>query len=177
MGKFEKMDHRIQNHIINNVLKPSGLEPDDVNKEMMANAWFSKEEAFTSQLEALGMEEVEMLDKNETKAALALTFSGSLLGIGPKEDDVRQVIYSSIGMRRDVPDQAVSDSSNLSSDLKIGEAAEFSGGPIVKSSPLYKIALLKSEVLPIEDQRETISEATRIITEEFVDVNKTVIID
>jgi len=175
--KFDDMDPRIQNHIVKNVLKPSGLEINDINKEMMATAWFNKEEAFTSQLSSLGMVEVETLSSDEKRAALALTFSGSLIGIGPMEGNHRQVIYSSIGMRRDVPNQAVSDNSSLDSDLSVGEEAHFSGGPIVKSSPLYKIALIKDEVLPIEDQRQTISEATRIITEEFVDVNKTVIID
>ena len=175
--KFEEMDERIQNHIIKNVLIPSGLEDNDINKEMMATAWFNKEEAFTTQLANLGMEEVPDLSENEKKAALALTFSGSLIGIGPMEGGHRQVIYSSIGMRRDVPNQAVSDNSSIKGDLKIGEEAHFAGGPIVKSSPLYKIALIKDEVLPIEDQRQTISEATRIITEEFVDVNKTVIVE
>ncbi|MDC7221488.1 MAG: hypothetical protein PQJ59_16260 [Spirochaetales bacterium] len=175
--KFEEMDERIQSHIIKNVLKPSGLEDNDINKEMMATAWFNKEEAFMSQLDSLGMEEVETLEAGEAKAALALTFSGSLIGIGPMEGEHRQVIYSSIGMRRDVPNQAVSDNSSIKNDLKTGDEAHFDGGPIVKSSPLYKIAVIKDDVLPIEDQRETISEATRIITEEFVDVNKTVIIE
>ncbi|MBN2626811.1 MAG: hypothetical protein JXA95_09105 [Spirochaetales bacterium] len=175
--KFDDMDARIQSHIIKNVLKPSGLEENEINKEMMATAWFNKEEAFTSQLSTLGMAEADTLSADEKKAALALTFSGSLIGIGPMEGKHRQVIYSSIGMRRDVPNQAVSDNSSLDSDLKIGEEAHFSGGPIVKSSPLYKIAVIQDEILTIEDQRQTISEATRIITEEFVDVNKTVIID
>jgi hypothetical protein len=175
--KFNEMDERIQNHIIKNVLTPSGLEANDVNKEMMATAWFNKEDAFLSQLDSLGMEEVESLESKEAKAALALTFSGSLIGIGPMEGETRQVIYSSIGMRRDVPNQAVSDNSIIKDDIKVGEEAHFEGGPIVKSSPLYKIAVIKDEVIPIEDQRQTISEATRIITEEFVDVNKTVIVE
>lgn len=177
MGNFETLDHPIQNHIINNVLKPSGIEADEENREMMATAWLSKEKAFMKQIDDLCMAEVDELDREENRAALALTFSGSLIGIGPRDGKNRQVIYSSIGMRKDVPDQAVSDKSLLAVTLKIGEPSEFIGGPIVKSSPLYKIAIMKEMSLSLEDQRETISEATRIITEEFVDVNKTVILD
>lgn len=176
MGSFSELKEEIQQHILANVLAPAGISDSEENRDSMADFWMEKEKAFVSQLKELGMEEVESLEEGETQGILGLTYSGSLIGIGPMEDGKRQVIYSSIGMRKDVPDQAVSESSNFKGNLKQGEEAFFDGGPIKKSSPLYKLAVVK-EMLSVEDQRETINEATRIITEEFVDLNKTVVVD
>jgi len=176
MGSFDALEKEIQQHILANVLAPAKIEDNQENRDAMADFWIEKEKAFVHQLKEMGMEEVDAVEGNEEKGILALTYSGSLIGIGPLEEDHRQIIYSSIGMRKDVPDQAVSETSNISGDLKQKEEAFFSGGPIKKSSPLYKLAVVK-EMLSIEDQRETINEATRIITEEFVDLNKTVVVE
>ncbi|MDA3849800.1 MAG: hypothetical protein PF447_00855 [Spirochaetaceae bacterium] len=176
MGSFDALNKEIQDHILRNVMAPSKIEDSEANRDSMADYWMEKEKAFTTQLKDLGMDEVESLEQEDHRGILGLTYSGSLIGIGPLEDGKRQVIYSSIGMRKDVPDQAVSDESNLDGELAVGKEAFFTGGPIKKSSPLYKLAVVQ-EALSIEDQRETISEATRIITEEFVDLNKTVILD
>jgi len=77
-------------------------------------------------------------------------------------------------MIKDVPEKAEKAGSILKTDIKIGESVEFSKGPIKQSSPAYRIARISNKVA-IEDQTEQISEATLIIAEEFIDVNKTII--
>ena len=48
--------------------------------------------------------------------------------------------------------------------------------PIKKSSPVYKIAVVRDE-MPIEEEEELLSDVTQILMDEFVEVNKTLIID
>lgn len=176
MGTFNNLTASIQDHILRNVLAPAHITDSEQNRDALANFWLEKEKAFLTQLKEMGMEEVDSLKKDEPKGILGLTYSGSLIGIGPIEGDARRIIYSSIGMRTDVPDQAVSEQSGLDSDPQVDQELFVTSGPIKKSSPLYKLAVI-SNLISIEDQRETIDEATRIITEEMVDLNKTVVVE
>lgn len=50
----------------------------------------------------------------------------------------------------------------------------FSVGPITKSSPVYKIAVVKEEMRPEKDE-ELLSEVTQILSEGFTEINKTIL--
>ena len=50
--------------------------------EMLAEGWREKEQAFTDQAETLGMEHVEVTG-DSGRGFLALTYSGSLVAVGP----------------------------------------------------------------------------------------------
>lgn len=175
MGSFSDLDISIQDHIKRNILAPNDMADSDENKEMMAKAWLEKEKSFLDESNGIGMEETREYSATEPSAALLLTYSGSLIGIGPIEEGKRKVIYSSIGNRKDVPEEAVSEESIIDKDIAIGAEAVFQGGPIKQSSRIYKIAVMQKK-LSIEDQKESVSEATKIISEEFADVNKTIIL-
>ena len=105
-----------------------------------------------------------------------MTYSGSLLTIGPIADDGRNVEYASVGLRTDVPESAEKEGSVISSDISVGGVVEFLVGPIKKSSPVYKIAVVKDE-MPIEEEEELLSDVTQILMDDFVEVNKTLIIE
>ena len=64
--------------------------------------------------------------------------------------------------------------SYYASDIRTGSAAEFTDGPIKKSSPVYAIAVFK-ETLEAEDEENRLGEVTLMLTKEFLDINKTVI--
>jgi hypothetical protein len=100
-----------------------------------------------------------------------MTYSGSLLNIGPLREGGRTAQYASIGLRHDVPEAAVQEGSDLSADVRVGAPVTFSKGPIQSSSPLFKIAVT-SEDLGLDEQEEQITTATQILTREFVEVNK-----
>jgi len=103
-----------------------------------------------------------------------MTYSGSLLTLGPMVEGERQAEYTSIGLRKDVPDSAGDKSASLAEDVRIDEPVVFSKGPIRKSSAVFKIAVLKEHLEPKEES-ERLSEATQILSEDFVEVNKTII--
>ena len=175
MGKiYDSLDEKIQEHL-QYILKSSGMQEGEKSLEILAASWKEKESSFTKQITRMDMEEADMISSDDECGFMALTYSGSLVGSGPVIEGGRTVLYVSVGMRKDVPEKAEKTGSILSSDIKIGESIEFSKGPIKQSSPVYRIARVSNKIA-IEDQTEKISEATLIIAEEFIDVNKTIII-
>jgi hypothetical protein len=175
---FSKVSEKVQNHLKQlagsvKVVSADGSTDDPL--EALAGAWLEKEDRFNNQMEDNNMELVDTLGKDDAKGALILTYSGSLLTVGPLTDNGRKVEYVSVGLRTDVPDAAEQDDAELASDINVDAPAEFSNGPIQKSSPIYKIAVVKEEMAP-EDEEELLADVTQVLIDEFADVNKTLII-
>jgi hypothetical protein len=174
MGEFlDQIPQELQGHI-REITKQSGLPEGEDSVEKVAAGWLEKKKVFEDQIEKMNMEEIDHLEKDDEKGALALTYSGSLVNIGPLVNNSRKVQYASIGVRGDVPDMAEREGSALTSDVSVDEPIEFENGPVKSTSQIFKIAVLTENLSP-EEQEEKITEATQIIQEEFVEVNKTII--
>ncbi|MDA3938799.1 MAG: hypothetical protein PF693_05760 [Spirochaetia bacterium] len=172
---FSEVSEEVQNHLkqlVGSVNLPSGADA----LEVLAKAWLEKEKVFMSQIRERNLEEADEFSVEEPRGALLMTYSGSLLTLGPISEDGRKVEYASVGLRSDVPDSAEKDGSVLSSDVSVGGSAEFLLGPIKKSSPVYKIAVVREE-MPLEEEEEFLSEVTQIMADDFVEINKTLIIE
>ena len=152
----------------------SGLPEGEESVEIISQGWLEKMNVFEEQIQKMEMEEVDLLEKDEEKGALVLTYSGSLVNLGPLVDNVRKVQYASIGLRSDVPDVAEREGSILAKDVAVDDTIEFDVGPVKSTSQIFKIAILTGNPTA-EEQEERITEATQIIQEEFVEVNKTII--
>lgn len=171
MGTYlDQIPAEIQTHI-RQITKTSGLPDTEDSVELIAQGWLEKKELFEKQTADLHLEQVELLEKEEERGCLAMTYSGSLLDIGPLQEGGRRVGYASIGLRQDVPAAATKEGSHLAADLVAGAPAEFSPGPIQSSSPVFRIAAANPD-LDLEAQARQITKATRILTKEFVEVNK-----
>jgi len=174
MGNYyDQIPGEVQDHL-RDIIKTSGLVNNDESLEQMAEAWIEKKNAFEKEIESAGMEEVDSLSKDDTRGALVMTYSGSLVNIGPVVDEKRKSQYTSIGLRMDVPDAAEAENSLLVKDLSIDEEVEFKNGPVKKTSAAYKIAVYNDSLKP-EDQEKVITKATMILTKNFTDINKTYI--
>lgn len=174
MGEFyNQIPTEVQSHL-KDIIQTSGLTNSDESLEIMAEAWVEKKKAFEREIESIGMEEIDYLEKDDNRGALIMTYSGSLVNIGPITDGKRKAQYSSIGLRHDVPDLAENDESMLRSDVSLDEVIEFERGPVRSTSAAYKIAVCK-DILDAGEQEETIGSATLILTKEFTDINKTLI--
>ncbi|MBN1496523.1 MAG: hypothetical protein JXA07_07125 [Spirochaetes bacterium] len=174
MGEhFEQIPQSIQGHI-KDILKTSGLPDTEESLDAMSEAWLKKKEAFETEIGELDMEEVDTLARDDTHGALVLTYSGSLVNIGPLSENGRKVEYVSIGLRQDVPESATEDNASLAGDVYKDEEIEFDMGPVQVTSAAYKIALCKN---PKNAKQETrsLSKATMILSNKFSDINKTVI--
>ncbi|MBF9017645.1 MULTISPECIES: hypothetical protein [unclassified Oceanispirochaeta] len=151
-------------------------EPGDKYIKSLSRAWHKKEKIFMKQVKTYHMTIETEIRKDERRAFILLTFSGSILGAGPaSEDGSRQIIYASIGERKDVPEKLLEDNMILKSAVKLDKEASFSGGSFKRSSPVYKIALMNSG--PAASQTKQLEDATRIMTKEFVSINNTIIPD
>lgn len=176
MGEFlEQIPENIRGHI-KDITRSSGLPDSEESIEKIAEGWLEKKNALENKSSDMNMEEVEYLEKDDEGGALVLTYSGSLVTIGPLNEGSRKVEYASIGLRYDVPDLLSKDDCILGSDVMIGEEIVFDKGPIKKTSPIFKILVVKDE-LSIEEEEEHIKEAATLIMDDFIEVNKTMMLE
>ena len=174
MGEyFDQLPEGIRDHV-KEITRTSGLPPGEESVEKIARGWLEKRQVFEDFIKRFQMEEVETFDQYDERGALALTYSGSLVKIGPLVEEVRKVQYTSIGLRLDVPDVADKEGSILAGDAVVDEPMSFEVGPVKHTSPILKIAVLTGD-RSLEEQEETITEATKLITDGFTEVNKTII--
>lgn len=175
---FSKVSDKVQNHLkqLAGSVRVSGADGSNADPlELLAQAWLDKEERFNTQLEENNMELVDTLAADSDKGGVILTYSGSLLTVGPLVDGGRRVEYVSVGLRTDVPDAAEQEGASLARDVAVDQPAEFRNGPLQKSSPVYKIAVTSEKMEP-EAEEELLSDVTRILVDEFAEVNKTLIV-
>jgi hypothetical protein len=64
----------------------------------------------------------------------------------------------------------------LSADVEKDGVLTFEKGPIQKSSPIYAIAVV-TEDMDAQEEVDLLSEVTMLLTQDFVDVNKTLIVE
>jgi hypothetical protein len=170
---IEDQNDKIRQHI-QQLVKSAGLPDTEESIENLERAWQEKLDSFEKQVEERDMEQVEEFDAEDERGALLMTYSGSLINLGPRGDNGRFVAYHSIGMRNDVPESAETDNTDLAGDLQVDDGAVFTNGPIKKSSPIFKIAVIVEE-MGEEEQEELLAEVTQTLTEDFIEVNKTII--
>lgn len=174
MGEnLDQVPEKIREHI-RRITASSGLPNTEDSVERIAEGWLEKKAMFERRMTENGMTEVMLMDGEDSHGALIFTYSGSLLTIGPATETGRTVEYSSIGLRQDVPDRAVADESSPKGDILVDSVAEFTNGPVEKSSPVLAIAVVGEDLDP-EEEQDLLSEVTQLLTEDFVGVNKTIV--
>ncbi|WP_037572057.1 HU family DNA-binding protein [Spirochaeta cellobiosiphila] len=131
--------------------------------------WEQKDILFEEQIRLLGMEEVESLSEDDSRAVLILTYSGSLISIGCGPH--RWFEYASIKLRNDVPDILLSDNIKWESAPTIKQTLSIKGGPVKNTSALYRIAVCK-EGIDTGEQDKRVREATIFLTNSFVKLNR-----
>jgi len=174
MGEyFSQLPPKIQTHVAE-ITKSSGLPEGESSLELIARAWIEKRNMFEEQVRSLHMEEVDRFPKEDPRGALMLTYSGSLLSMGPLTAGKKSIEYASIGLRKDVPDSLHRENATPASDIRIDQVLAFEEGPIKQSSPILVIAVCSPDV-GIEEQEKRIREATIFLTNGFVKINRTYI--
>jgi nucleoid DNA-binding protein len=160
---------------LHGLLVSSGLPDTEDALEEMTRVWFEKKDMFEAQVRALDMLQLDRFPAEDPRGALLLTWSGSLLSLGPAGTGRagRRMEYASIELRTDVPHLAVADSGELEADLSIGAPARLRTGPVSATSALLTIAACDPAVTA-EEQEKRIREATIYLTNGFVRINRTV---
>ncbi len=173
MSHFESLNQEIQEHL-KQLAKSSKLPDSEETLESLAGAWIEKKTLFEDKARESKLAELAFFGKEEGRGALILTYSGSLLTLGPLIDGTRRCEYNSIGIRTDVPPTAVEDSSVLATDIEVDEVVAFEKGPIKSSSQIYAIAVAQ-EALDPKEEEAMLTQLGQDLTEDFVEVNKTIL--
>lgn len=176
MGEyFDQLDEKVAEHLKG--LSGAVDAPAEEALELLAQAWVEKEEIFAKKIIEEKMELVDSFDPEEEQGGvLLITYSGSILSVGPAGEEGRNTSYASIGLRKDVPELAEAEDGELAEKIVVGERALFTRGPIQKSSPIYKIAVFSDE-MEAEAEEELLAEVTQLLVEDFTEVNRTIISD
>ncbi|MBN2738105.1 MAG: hypothetical protein JXR70_14070 [Spirochaetales bacterium] len=176
MGEFlDQVPEKIQDHI-RALAKAAGLGENEEAYEKLASGWIEKKELFESETQRQGMEEIDMLEASDPRGAIAMTYSGSLINLGPLIDESRHAVYTSIGLRTDAPDRAEKEGSTLKSDMKVDEPLHFGQGPVKSTSMIYKIAVFtESDEMSAEEEESNITAVMTQLEDLMLGVNKTIL--
>ncbi|MBU0926170.1 MAG: HU family DNA-binding protein [Spirochaetes bacterium] len=169
-GAFEALPRQIQVQL-EALLAESGKAGEEEARESLASVWTEKFRIFIGQIGALGMELLDELSKDDDRAAILLTYSGSLISLGPRRGKDRWLEYASIKLRVDVPELVRGDKVNLAAGAKLDQAAAFEGTSLKRSSALYRIAACPIGTSPDEQERR-VREATVYLTNGFIKLNR-----
>jgi hypothetical protein len=171
MGEYSKsLPEQVRKHL-RALTKSAGLDDLADADEQLARGWHAKHQAFRNHTENHEMVTAEYFQSANPGGALAMTFSGSILSVGPIVDGGRAVAYASIGIRQDVPQMSISQNVQLTADLKRGESATFDAGSIQQTSPIFAIAIFQRALDPL-DEKNALAEITDLLAEQFVAINQ-----
>jgi len=148
-----------------------GLDVSQENMDKLKQGWLEKQQMFQEKTLEMGMKEEESLGVEDERAALLLTYSGSLISLGTAKNLNRNAEYTSIGLRKDVPESLTLEEVQLAEDARKGDPLSFKDGPLKQTSRLYRIMVCPEE-MPATEQEEMLQEATTMIVDTFIGVNQ-----
>ena len=144
------------------------------NESTMKNfmeSWLTKRAVFMKMAEHENFKKVKTMKINNKNGCIALTFSGSIISIGPLVNDKRDVKYTSIGIRTDVPESIKYGEGILTKDIFCDESVFFKEGPIKKTSPIMDLAIIPDSETD-QEQLESIEKANIKLKDNFLRINQ-----
>lgn len=182
-SKYERLPEEIRRQIDALAEGPETPRLPDIREALAAN-WEGKFELFESQVRLLEMEEPASLLAGDPRGFLAITYSGSILSVGPASTGGppdgppggppagRWIEYVPIKLRLDVPEIVSGKDAELVGAVKRDASLEFAKGPLKSTSSVYRIAVCAAGV-EIAEQERRIREAAIFLTQGFIKMNRT----
>ena len=171
MGEYtDRLPEEIREHLAS-LKGPAGLQDDPDADELLAQGWLEKNDAFERHTSERGMVPIESFDKDDPRGLLIMTWSGSILSVGPLFEGDREIAYASIGVRRDVPQMSVRQDSLLADAVEKNRPVVLITGPVSRTSPVYAIAVFQDALEPYKENAALV-EVTQVLTRQFVDINR-----
>ncbi len=165
-----QLPDKIQKHL-SAILANTEMPKNDESLEVLAQNWIEKRNSFDTMIKSLAMHEENSLAAADTRAMLLLTYSGSLIGVGPDRGDGRWMEYASIKLRANVPDIVAVEKTAVQDMVAVDATATFTEGKIKSTSALFKIAVCDPNV-DLNEQEKRVKEAMIFLTNMFVKLNR-----
>jgi len=137
----------------------------------MIEAWLLKKASFQKITEHGLMQKASILGKDDNRGCMALTMSGSLIMIGPLVEGAREIKYTSMGMRTDVPESFVLPDGRLAGDIECEKPIYLADSKLEKTSPVMDIAVMGGEKTA-PDQTVFLRKADDRLKSDFIRFNK-----
>ncbi len=161
---------KVRTHL-QGLLKETGLPDDKDTMKKLMESWLLKKALFYKMAEHENFNRKRSMAMADKSGCIAITYSGSIVAVGPLVNNKREVKYTSIGMRTDVPEAVTFKQGELAADIECDKSIVFKKGPIEKTSPIMDLALLPPEVNS-DQQLVSIKKANKKLKDDFVKVNK-----
>ncbi|MFA6506535.1 MAG: HU family DNA-binding protein [Treponemataceae bacterium] len=172
MTKLNELPERVQKHL-QSMTESSGLPRTDASLELITRNWFEKRDMFESQTRLLGMERTDGFSAEEKRGVILLTYSGSLLAVGPAAGNGgRWFEYASIKLRNDVPPLVRETDVSIEGSIEPDKPARFGRCSIKHSSDILLMAVCPAD-LPRAEEEKRLREASVFLTNGFVKINRT----
>jgi len=171
---YENLKKDIPKNVIKHLeglIVETGLPQNDESMKTLIDAWLTKRALFNKMTEHDNFKRVETMKKDNKNGCIAITYSGSIIAIGPLVDKKREVNYTSIAMRADVPQSMSALDGILADDITCNKNIVFKEGSIKKTSPIMDLAI-SLEKESEKKQLESIKKANQKLKNGFVKVNK-----
>ena len=178
---IDNLPEAIRKHLLG-LAKEQGRAEDPEYLQNLADVWGQKEELFRKQARAVKLDIVESVSCKDSRGMMVLSYSGSILCIGPvfmtstNINFSRWIEYSSIKLRTEVPDIIMEKTASLPEDLGTGRPVRLENSRLKATSPAYLIAVCP-EGLNEDEQDKRIRESAVFITAGFMKYNQTLQLD
>jgi nucleoid DNA-binding protein len=164
----------VKQHLVG-LAREQGQEEDEAYLANLVAVWKRKASLFEDQAHSVHLDLVDSVPGHDPRGALVLTYSGSLLSIGPATNRTlgRWLEYSSIKLRTEVPDVVIDRGISVPKGIRVGEPVEIDGSQVSRTSNAYSIALCPTD-LEEDEQERRIRESTIFIANGFMKYNRNV---
>lgn len=171
---MDELPAEVRSHLERLAAELDSADDEAVLRELEL-VWRKKASLFEDQARSVHLRLVSSLPAGDPNGSLVLTYSGSLLSIGPETERTlgRWLEYSSIKLRTDVPDVVTDRGISIPRGISRGEPVELTGSQIRRTSAVHAIAVCPAD-LPEDEQERRIRESTIFITNGFMKYNRTV---
>ena len=88
--QFDLVEPNVKEHL-KRLVKTAGMPENSESLEQLATSWLEKQALFKAEITKNQMELVDSYAADEPKGALVMTYSGSLITIGPDSDELAKV--------------------------------------------------------------------------------------
>jgi nucleoid DNA-binding protein len=165
-----QLPDKIQKHLAG-ILAGTEMPKDDQSLEILAQNWIGKKGTFDTMIKSFAMHEEGSLAAADARAMLLLTYSGSLIGIGPERGEGRWMEYASIKLRHNVPEIVAVEKTGIKDTIAVDATANFTEGKIKSTSAIFKIAVC-DPVVDLNEQEKRVREAMIFLTNAFAKLNR-----
>lgn len=170
----------IRRHLLS-LAEAEGKHENTEYLEELRRVWQKKAVVFHQACEDAGLQLLDSLEHQDDRGFLVLTYSGSLLSMGPRVYNTqgkggRWSEYSSIKLRTDVPDIIMEKDADTASDVRLEYGVKLNAQRLKSTSPVYILAVCPPGINS-EEQDKRIRESSIYITTAFMKYNRTLQLD